>query len=358
MSARSSLQAIFDRLIFDVDIRQKTWRKLSAQLRHDVNLEYALKVMRDRHKERKQTRLAHIFDQIIKGIRYGESFDVALHGLVPPEELLLLRGGHVSGRLSESLELTAKLIDAQKAIKKAVVGAVVYPFVLIAMLIAVLVVLSVQVVPALSQLADPSSFTGAASLLFSVASVVASPLGVALLVGFFGLIATIFITLPFWTGKSRLMVEHLPPWSIYRLVVGTMWLFTIATSLRADIPIMQVLDDMLKCNPRPWLKERIEAIYEQYNLGKKFGNVLADSGLRFPDPAIVDDILVYSSLPEFETLLRSLAQEWLEGGIARIKEQSTILNAVLLMCIIGTMCLLGVAIISIQQQLSANLGAI
>ncbi|MFI3270744.1 MAG: type II secretion system F family protein [Pseudomonadota bacterium] len=354
MSIRKSLQ----RLSFDDDVRQRTWRKLAAQLKHDVGLEYALSVMRDRFEERKSFLLAGVFEDILRGLRNGESLDVALRDYVPPEELMLIRGGYLSAKLESSLTLCAKLIDARKAISRAVVSAIAYPLLLITMLVVVLIVIALHVMPTLTMLVDPSTFTGPAAILHNVSLLVASQYGLVLLVFLIVTIALIFISLPKWTGKSRLLVEGVPPWSIYRLIVGTMWLFTVSTSLQADIPLVQIMDDMLKNKISPWLRERVEAIRLQYTQGKNFGRVLVDTGLHFPDPTMVDDILVYSTLPTFETILHALADEWLENGIARVKTQSTIVNTTLLVCIMGVMCCIGMAVISIQQQLSANLGAV
>ncbi len=353
MSIRKTLQ----RISFDDNVRQRTWRKLAAQLQHDVGLEYALSVMRDRFEERKSNILASVFEDILQGLRNGESLDVALRDYVPSEELMLIRGGYLSAKLEGSLCLCAKLIDARKAILGAVVSAVAYPLLLIAMLVIVLVVIALHVMPTLTMLVDPSTFRGAAAILHAVSLFVASPYGLAFLFVLIAIISIIFMSLSRWTGKTRLLVEGLPPWSIYRLIVGTMWLFTVSTSLQADIPLVQILDDILKNNISPWLRERIEAIRLQYTQGKNFGRVLVDTGLHFPDPIMVDDILVYSTLPTFETILYSLADEWLENGIAHVKRQSTIINTTLLVCILGVMCFVGMAVVSIQQQMSSNLGA-
>lgn len=343
------------RMHFDAPVRRRTWRKLAAQLRHDVGLEYGLSVMQGRYAIKKSV-LAGVFERILTGLRSGYSPDVALVGLVPPEELMLIRGGYKSGRLSECFDLCADLIEARQGIVGAVVGAISYPFLLLSMLVVVLVVLATHVVPTLTLIVDPSSFTGAAAVLHNISLVVASPVGAGLGVLAFSLLFAVLCTLSTWTGKTRLYVEELPPWSIYRLVVGTLWLFSVATLLRADIPLAQILDDMLAGNLSPWLRERVEAIRRQYTQGKNLGKVLVDSGLRFPDGEMVDDLLIYATLPSFHSMLHSLAREWLESGTRRVKEQATVLNIVLLIGILGLMCCVAVAVVSIQQQLSTNIG--
>lgn len=344
------------RMHFDGPARRRTWRKLAAQLRHNVNLLQALTVMRDRCLVRKKRGMASVLTRILEGLSRGHSLDMAVADLVPAEERMLIRGGYKSGRLDEGLDLCADIIEARQGIFGAVIGAVAYPLVLFSMLVVILVVLSVEVVPALALVADPAGFTGAAAMLFRIAEVVVSPFGVVLFSLLIVGVVLILSTLPVWTGKVRLAVEETPPWSIYRLVVGTMWLFSVATLLRADIPLMQILDDMLTGNLRPWLRERIEAIRREYVLGKNLGRVLADTGLRFPDGEMVDDLVIYATLPDFHSQLHRLAREWLTDGTRRVKEQSAALNTLFLLCIIGLMCCLAMASMSIQQQLGSSMG--
>lgn len=353
---KERLALLLARMYFDGPARRRTWRKLAAQLRYDVNLTYALSIMRDRCVARKKRGMAAVFTRILDGLNLGHSLDVAVADIVPAEERMLIRGGHKSGRLGESLELCADIIEARQGIAGAVVGAMAYPLVLFSMLVVILVVLSVEVVPALALVADPAGFTGAAALLFRIADVVASPLGVVLFLLIILGCILMLTTLPVWTGKTRLKVEDVPPWSIYRLMVGTMWLFSVATLLRADISLMQVLDDMLSGNLRPWLRERVEAIRREYVMGKNLGRVLADTGLHFPDGEMVDDLIIYAMLPDFHNQLHRLAREWLTDGTRRIKEQSTALNTVFLLGIIGLMCCLALATMSMQQQLGTTMG--
>lgn len=178
------------RMHFDGPARRRTWRKLAAQLRHNVNLMHALTVMRDRCIVRKKNGMAAVFTRILGKLNRGHSLDVAVADMVPPEERMLIRGGYKSGRLDEGLDLCADMIEARQGIAGAVIGAVAYPLVLFAMLVAILIVLSIQVVPALALVADPAGFTGAAAVLFRIAKVVTSPLGVFL---FFLLLFAFFL---------------------------------------------------------------------------------------------------------------------------------------------------------------------
>lgn len=343
------------KLHFDIPVRKRTWRKLSAQLKHDVSLEFALNSMQARYAAKKST-LAKVFQFVLTRIYQGFSLDTALQDLIPVEEQMLIRGGYLSGKLPESLQLCVEIIEARQSIVGALIAAIAYPLVLLTVFIVTLVIMSIHVMPALSTISNPDSWVGAGAILYQISSTIASPWGVICLALLIILLLVILASLSLWTGKTRLWVENIPPWSIYRLVIGTLWLFSVATLLKADIKLSFILDDMLATKLSPWLRERVEAIRRQYSMGKNLGQVLADTGLQFPDAEMVDDLVIYANLPDFHKHLHTMAGEWLRMGTERIQAQAKILNGVLLIAIFGMMACIALAVVSIQQQLTVNLG--
>jgi type II secretory pathway component PulF len=186
---------------------------------------------------------------------------------------------------------------------------------------------------------------------------VASPAGLAVFLLLVFSLALSVGTLSFWTGKLRLKVENIPPWSIYRLVVGSVWLFTMATLLRAGIDLDFILKDMIANGAmRPWLTERVKAIQTRYRSEGNFGSVLLNLGMNFPDTEMAEELAVFATLPNFESSLYDLAKEWLDDGVARIKRQAGLINNALICAIIFMVCSLGLSMGSIQQQLTNSTG--
>lgn len=353
---REDWERVFGGLFFDAPVRRRTWRKLSAQLRHGVGLEVSLLQMRNRYKVKKSP-LEAVLSQILDRLHKGQAFDVAVYGFAPSEELMLLRGGVRSGRLSEALELCSDLIKARQGIIGVVAGAVAYPLVLLSVFTGMLLLLSLEVIPQLALLSNPEAWDGAAAALYHISNGIASPGGAAALALSILAFAGSLVSLPFWTGRLRLYVENVPPWSMYRLVTGTIWLFTVATLLRSGVQLNFILDDMLSNqNLRPWLKERVLAIRAEYALGKKLGQVLADTKMHFPDDEMIDDLLVYAELQEFHTQLHLLAGEWLQDGIARIDLQAKFINSICIGSIFVLLTGVAVATGSMQQQLGSTMG--
>ncbi len=335
--------------------RLKVWRKMAMMLKYGHTVHQALRRFRDRQIERKSLQ-AKIFESVLNVMDKGEALDQALAPWIPQEETMLIRAGVRSGRIPEALQDCADLIEAKSKIMQGLFGAVAYPSVLLGMLLLFVLFLAFYVMPEMSTLSDPSSWDGAAALLYMLTNFVASPLGLAFFVLMALLAAVAIAGLPYWTGMQRLRLENLPPWSVYRLVVGSVWLFTVATLLRGGIRLEVVFDDMLKHDMRPWLAERVQAIKDSYRSEGNLGQILLHLGMHFPDDDLAEDLAVYATLPNFQVTLYGIAREWLDDGVKRINKMSRVLNGALMLSIIFVACWMVFAIRSLQQQLISGMG--
>ncbi|SHJ06438.1 type II secretion system F family protein [Halodesulfovibrio aestuarii] len=355
MFAKADRLRIIAALFFSGKKRCKFYQKLAAMTENGLGLNDALESMQ-RRLERKHDPQHLLLSEALVRTQSGDSLADAFHGFIPDAEYMLIKSGVDGGDLPNALELTCGLIDAKEKIVSAIVQALSYPVLLCSLLMVFLLVLSHYVVPQLSLIVDPESWRGGAAILYSVAVFISSPTGVLFLISTFGAVVLSMATLPHFTGKLRIKCDKLPPWSLYRLIHGSIWLFTLATMLKANVQLSVVLDDMLESSKRNrWMSERIQAIRAQLNLGKSLGEALDDSGFNFPDEELVEDMLIYSTLPGFDSRLYTIAKQWLEQGIDRIKAQCKALNFGLLIAILTTLCGIALAVSSLQQQLGQSM---
>jgi hypothetical protein len=194
-------------------------------------------------------------------------------------------------------------------------------------------------------------------MMYAVSSFVASTFGVAILAVLAAVLVLAFVSLPYWTGALRVRFDNFPPWSIYRLMVGSVWLFTVATLLKANTALDQVFRDMLDSGVlRPWLRERVRRMRDHYQSEANFGKLLLSLNMNFPDQELVEDLAVYAAMPNFSREMYSIARQWLDEGVERIAAQAQIVNSILILCIIVIMCGIGLAGGSMQEQLQ-NMGS-
>jgi type II secretory pathway component PulF len=330
--------------------RIRTWRKLSMYLRYNISDLEALETLRARYDTRGHI-LADLFAAIIDDLNKGQSLDKALAPWVPVEEIMLIRGGLKGNRISEALTDCVTLIENRQKIISGLISAVTYPLLLGVLFIMSFLVMAFYIIPELSMLSNPETWHGMAAALYHTSTFMSSFLGLFSLAALLVVFSASLLSLPFWTGSLRVYFDKIPPWSIYRLIVGSIWMSTVATLLRANMQLDQILSDMLENDIlRPWLRERVQLIKDHYQIEANFGTLLLQLNLNFPDQELVEDLAVYANFPEFHKNLYSIAMDWLNEGTERIQNQAKRLNAILFLGIVFILCCFGLAISSMQSQ--------
>ena len=348
---REYLAELLARLAFSSSVRQRTWKKLAAQARHGMSLDQSLRQMQLRAATRRSP-TALVYARVLEHLGLGHNLGASLGDFATPEEVMLISSGQRSGRLPDGLELAAGLLAARQKIVGAVVSALAYPVFLFGVCMLLLGVVSVMVMPKFAMLSDPTKWHGAAAAFYKMTSFVASFSGVITLIVLLAIIATALLTLPAWTGRLRLYVESLPPWSIYRLTVGSVWLYTLATMMRSGIQLSHILESMINSETiSPYLRERIMAISIENGVGKNLGESMYDCGMGFPDQELIDDLRVYAVLPSFHRRMHELATEWMHDGVELVKQQSRLMNLMGIVLITALVSILAMAIGSLQSQL-------
>ncbi len=294
---------------------------------------------------------AVVVDEWRRSIRNGRSFARAITGWAAPDELSVLDAGEISGRLDKAIEDVLFINVARKRIRSAIFG-LIYPLMLVATTCFYLYIFGSQVVPAFAQILPVSKWHGAGRQMAMLADWVMHwllptliALGVAL--------TFILMTLGSWTGRLRKMVDTIPPWSIYRLAVGSSFLISLAALLHAGVPVPEALR-IIHQTASPWYKERLASTRRLVlNGARNIGDALHQTGYSFPSWEMVIDIRSYASLDGFEDMLDKLSRQWLDDSVALIQGQmSVLLNAAIV--IMGLVFMWIVAgMFALQQQISS-----
>ena len=178
-----------------------------------------------------------------------------------------------------------------------------------------------------------------------------------MLIAFFLSIAFIVATLPRWTGKGRRWADKIPPWSIYRLLVGVSWLHTVATLMSAGQKLVDILDSMIKDNnTTPYMRAISRRLLIHASRGANLGDALEATKLHWPDRVLVDELQAYANLPGFSQQIRSIATDWLNEGIGMIVQASRILN-VLCISLLGLLIIfMAMSVGSIVENIIHGMG--
>lgn len=347
---------IFAKLLFTSKTRARVWKQLSRLLRNRMRMTEALALFREQA-ERRRSPLAGVYEHILRVLGSGHTLGEALEGgLASREEILLISFAQDSSRLAGGLELAGKVLEAKETIRGSLLSALAYPFVLFLLIIVMMVIVAERVMPQLAMLSNPATWQGAPYLLWLQSCFVASWAGVFCGLSLIFLALLTILSFPRWTGPMRRMADRVLPWSIYRLTVGTLWLYAVATRMRAGHQISAILRSMATDpGTTPYLREIVEKILANSGQGEDFGQALKNSGMEFPSLELADTLAIYSRMPDFQHHIVELADGWLADGIEQIRRLAGKLKIFMFVMVIAELCLVAMAVGGLQSQFSGGM---
>ncbi len=314
-----SLNEIWYRLFFGARQRLKVYRSLATLLRNRVPLKPALLTCADVYGEhgKKPNRIeAMVLQDCLIAIDQGRALAEALRRWLPFDEYSAIAAGQRSARLAQALLRAVSMIRRKERMRKALIHATAYPAVLLLALGASFYLIAAHVMPKLLRMMPSQQWSASVRALDWIAQWTAQH-GAFLLTGIGALICAIWISLPRLTGRIRVMLDALPPWSMYRIVHGAAFLYNIGVLLEADVPKVELLE-MMRAHATPYLRERIEGALRGVKDGLDLGRALAASGQRFPSADAIAYIRVIGSLKGGDAQLKQFSEEWLEESIAKL----------------------------------------
>lgn len=353
----SSFERWFTRIQFGAKTRTRVYRKLNKFLSNNVSLVQALDIMyghASQDGKKPKNVQAVVIDAWRRQVRNGKPFGKAIQGWVPDSDRLVIEGGEIAGNLPVAIDKAVMISGSSKKIRNTLAGGLAYPVVLVGVAIGFMVMFGTQVIPAFEEILPRENWTGVGAqmaVMSDFVNVFLFPTLAALGV----LIAAIIYSLPRWTGKTRTRFDKMPPWSLYRLIIGSGFMLTVAGMIKSGIPIPTILS-MLQRGASPWYAEKLSRTLYHVNNGHNLGEALHRTGFEFPDGETVQDLRSFASLNKFDETLEKLGTEWLDESVAKVAAQTGILRNIGFIILGGVFAWIAVGIFSLQQQIEASLG--
>ena len=336
--------------------RARLYEALAGHMDNGLPELEALRLLRTRtHKDDKKQQ--RILDAAIYAMEAGAPLSRALKNNVPDMEYMLLAAGDSNGRPAETLKHLAELVTMRGRVLTAVRGALSYPLFLFFFFVGLLLTVSFFVVPAFTTLVPAERWFGFAKLLRDVAAFTASWKSLALFLIILAVILLMLWSLPRWTGKLRAIADHLPPWSLYRLLTSAVWVFTLGALLQGGLRADDAIKLSLEGSPSSWLREHLTRLYAFFAQGNDLGETLARAPESFIEKDMAQELAFYAALPNFAQRLPLLADQWLKRRVAQVEVACRKINAFGILCILSLLTLVGLAIYDLIMILnqSANI---
>jgi type II secretory pathway component PulF len=310
-----------NRWLFKIDTgsRRRLYLKLAKMMENGVSLLEALKELHQRRMDTGQAKhpITLALADWVKSMQNGAKLSQAMNGWVDQAEQMLIMAGEQSGKLEQTLLTASEIMVAKKNIQGAIIGGLLYPFFIMVMAIGLLMMFSYKLIPEFSRVVPYEKWTGMARLVVDFSEIVRDWLPGFLVIGV-SLIALYFYTLPRWSEGTRIKLDQWLPYSIYRVLVGSSWLismaFLVSAGARTESALVQ-----LEATASPWLKARLAACLRGVRSGLHLGDALLKSGYMFPDREIIEDLTIYSRLSGVDEALSALGKEWITVSVQKIQ---------------------------------------
>ncbi|MBC2658112.1 type II secretion system F family protein [Pseudomonas sp. MSSRFD41] len=307
-----------------------------------------------------------VCSEIAMSVRGGKSLAQSCRRRLPYEEVSLIETGEETGKLVQAFRDCVRIIEIRQRIARLIQSVIAMPSLTWSLMWALLYVIALWMVPSMTKRSDPDAWTGVPALLYHLSNLV-SHYGFFILGAVVIVILTSTLTLPVFCGlaleptspswkiqlsrilqRARLKLESAPPWSIYKVLHGSIFLMNMSVMLRSGINQLDALT-ILKRGAPPWLRERLDAIHYGVRSGKNFGQALKLAGHKFPDAMAIHYLEVLAVRKGFAESMERFASRWLEQTLRKVEATSKFLIAFSSVCMGVLMILVVVGIFEMAR---------
>lgn len=347
------LERAWQRLFFTRKQRLTVYRQLENLLQSNIKMDLALSILwnrTSRNGQRPNRRYAPILAAWQRQNRDGESFGQILAEWAPPSEQMLIEAGETAGDIPDALNQAIEMAESAGKIRNTLVSSLAYPTLLMLLLLSMLAGFSWELVPAFTQILPVERWTGAALMMYQLSQMVTHWF-LAIVICLVLSVIAFFSTLGTLTGPTRIILDRLPPWNLYRIWQGAGFLSSIASLLKAGVPVSGALRRM-RANANPYMRERIEGTTYFINEGANFGEALNRAGYDFPDRDIIEELEIYAPLTGFSESMTGISKRWISGSVGKMETMSRVIRTIMIFLIaLNVMWMLG-GMFDLMQQLN------
>ena len=352
----NKLELLYAKFIFrtNTEKRMAVCRKLASLLRNDFTLIDALErleMIESKNGTKPNEPFAIVMRQWQKNLERGMSFSEATKGWVPPEETLLVTSGNLSN-LVVALENVGRVVDGTQRIKRAMTTAVGYPLFLLALTFGIIIMVGLYLVPPLTEIAGNNIvWHGTAKSLIWLSDF-SIKYWYFFLVIFASIVAIIWLSLPNWSGRMRVLFDKLPPWNVYKIQVSVGWLMSLAAMVSAGITIPDAMR-MLSDSANRYLRRILDIALRYIANGDNLGVAMANTRKNFPDNEIIGDLTIYADMNGFDENLTQVANDYLDESVRKMEKVSNTLNSMGILLISAIIAWVVLGTFQMQDQITA-----
>lgn len=342
-----SLVITLRKLAFNKKRRAETWRLIADLLDSDLSLAEALETSANVARLRGQGSVAKVLIDIREAIPRGEFAQRAADYTSGPETMLF--GAVGSADEKAVFEAAYKLATQGVKTTQAIQAAIAMPVLLCVGLGVMFYALGSQLYPSLAEISPMASW-GFMPQVIAGFSIWFSSHITEILVTIAAIVLGFYIILPSWKGLGRNIADRIVPFSLYKMQVGTGFIFTVTELGKMGISLNSRSLQQLTEFTSPYVRSRITAITDGLTT-KRLGQAALDAGHSFPAKDINAVLSAMDNRDEWIFKFSKFLDRWLDQYEYMIKVQTRVLNFLLMGAVAGAIGVTMTSTLSIMQTL-------
>lgn len=348
--------------------RVRIYKQLIVQLKNNIGLEEAIAELyvgaarRDQSIEKNrdfQMQLreilaerppqvpAQLMQHILRTLPSGKGLSDGLRGWVTEQEVSMIRTGEESGKVPEGLKRTIFALQTRQLMTKRLMAALTTPVLLVFGIFAALLANGLFLAPMLIDLMPLDRWHGATRALIIVGLWFKS-WSILLCVAFVSVMVWMIWSLTNVTGPIRDRLDKFPPWSLYRMFTGSVFLLNFTMHLSSGRPEAEALLHMAQ-GASKYLTERLTHTLRGLGRGKNIGEALHFTGHHFPDDDTIGFMRGLAGRSGFKEALEGSIEEWLDQNLDAIVRLANFLRTILILAGVGVLVWMFMGVYGMSQ---------
>ena len=311
-------------------VRIDLFQMIADLLESGMSLEKGLSIAIETAASQGQGWRAGVLRQWRKALVGGRFAETAARWVPASEAMIFGAYGRVeAGVLFAGAARIAEMRAKQKG---AMWKALALPVMLVVGLVVLLWGAGGHFIPVLEQVSDPSSW-GMGAQVFRITSVWLHGNFLLFLAICGGLMFGMYLLIIYWTGPGRQLADRVAPFSLYRTLTGSAFLFVVLEFVSAGVDVNDRTFSAMKKGASPYARHRIGAIQRHMNTGAGLGRSMRLAGHGFPDPALVPVVAALDGTAGWERKLGGFVKRWVGRSEEILRSRAAVMNGTLLLIV-------------------------
>lgn len=288
-----------------------------------------------------------ILDDWLRTMAKGKTFYQAMAPWVPAWELLLLRAGG-STQVAHMLKYVTGLSNNIIRLKRGLVAALRYPVFAFLMLCGLLGVFTYYVIPNLMNFSPPDKWPPITKHLYTLTSFISNHLFALIFMTIFTVSVIVWSMSNLRAGPLRKVLNHVPPWSIYKQFHGSIFLLSLSSLLRSGVSFGHAIET-IRGGSTPYVASVLVMMQAKLQAGKRAGEALQS---ELFDPQTLVNLEVYADTDKLEEGIFVLAEDQLEKQIDRLASTAKLFGNFILLVVVGFIAWNYMALIALESSVT------